>query len=301
MKGMRPRTVLITTIAGSALLIGGASAVAAVTGPVDSSGVIHGCWTNAELNGTHVLVLQDAGTACPKGTTAISWNQAGQQGPAGAQGQVGPAGPGGPAGPAGPAGKDGAAGQGVTSSTLASGDPNCPNGGSSFTSSSGTTYACNGAPGAAGAASAPSLDSMIGTPCNVGSANAGTLAVTYASQSNGTDSVSIVCTQNNPQYALDVSVGDGEDVQECTGGLVNSCENNYGTGTVTSSDDLITCGTLETCTQVYAGGTVVTLTATPGPNSDLTWTGCDSVNSSGQCIVTMNAVKSVEAIFQYVE
>ena len=135
----------------------------------------------------------------------------------------------------------------------------------------------------------------------MGSANAGTLAVTYASQSNGTDSVSIVCTQNNPQYALNVSVGDGEDVQECTGGLVNSCDNNYGTGTVTSSDGLITCGTVETCTQVYAGGTVVTLTATPGPDSDLTWSGCDSVNSSGQCIVTMNAVKGVEAIFQYVE
>jgi hypothetical protein len=37
---------------------GGTAAVAAIaSGPVDSSGVIHGCWTNAEINGTHVFVL----------------------------------------------------------------------------------------------------------------------------------------------------------------------------------------------------------------------------------------------------
>jgi len=46
------------------------------SGPVDSSGVIHGCYTNTALNGSHVFVLQDAGTNCPRGTTPISWNQA---------------------------------------------------------------------------------------------------------------------------------------------------------------------------------------------------------------------------------
>jgi len=56
-------------------------------GPVDSSGGIHGCWTTAAHNGTHTFTLQDAGTTCPKGTTAITWNQTGPQG---AQGPTGP-------------------------------------------------------------------------------------------------------------------------------------------------------------------------------------------------------------------
>ena len=76
-----------------ALVAGGGTALAAISGPIDSSGVIHGCWTNAAINGTHVFVLQDAGTSCPKGTTAISWNQTGPAGPAG------PPGPGGPRDP----------------------------------------------------------------------------------------------------------------------------------------------------------------------------------------------------------
>jgi hypothetical protein len=98
-------------IAGATALIlaAGAGVATAATmsspSPVDSSGVIHGCWTNAEINGSHFFVLQDAGTSCPKGTTAISWNQ---QGPAGPTGPAGPAGPTGAAGPttAGPGGLD---------------------------------------------------------------------------------------------------------------------------------------------------------------------------------------------------
>jgi hypothetical protein len=54
-----------------------------------------------------VFVLQDAGTSCPKGTTAISWNQTGPAGPAGPAGTTGPAGA---IGSAGPAGNTGAAG-----------------------------------------------------------------------------------------------------------------------------------------------------------------------------------------------
>jgi hypothetical protein len=91
-------TVKSARCAPAILVLGTGSTAAYATlagGPVDSSGVIHGCWTNAAINGTHVFVLQDAGTTCPKGTTAISWNQQGQQGPSA------PPGPG-PAGPAGP-------------------------------------------------------------------------------------------------------------------------------------------------------------------------------------------------------
>jgi hypothetical protein len=50
-----------------------AAAMMTSASPVDSSGVIHGCWTNRAINGSHVFVLQNAGTNCPKGTTAISW------------------------------------------------------------------------------------------------------------------------------------------------------------------------------------------------------------------------------------
>lgn len=108
MRQPRLRTVVIAAGATAALVAGSTTAYAAAAGsPVDGSGVIHGCWTNAAINGSHVFVLQDAGTSCPKGTTAISWNQ---QGPAGATGPQGPAGPTGAAGPQGPAGPAGPAG-----------------------------------------------------------------------------------------------------------------------------------------------------------------------------------------------
>ena len=107
MRQPRLRTVLIATGAAIALLAGGTTAYAAAAGPVDGSGVIHGCYTNKALNGSHAFVLQDAGSNCPQGTTAISWNQ---QGPAGAQGPQGPAGPKGDTGAQGPPGADGAQG-----------------------------------------------------------------------------------------------------------------------------------------------------------------------------------------------
>lgn len=105
------RKALITGAVSVALVAGGTAAGAAIaSGPVDGQGVIHGCWSNAAINGTHVFVLQDAGTSCPKGTTAISWNQTGPQGPAGPAGPAGPVGATGPAGPAGPIGDTGPAG-----------------------------------------------------------------------------------------------------------------------------------------------------------------------------------------------
>lgn len=84
--------VTIIGVAALALAAGTGIATAAMRtgpGPVGSSGVIHGCWTNKDINGSHVFVLQNVGTQCPKGTTAISWNE---RGPAGAPGPSGPAG-----------------------------------------------------------------------------------------------------------------------------------------------------------------------------------------------------------------
>jgi hypothetical protein len=81
MKWSRARFVFISAASSVLLLAAGSAAGAELAaGPVDGSGVIHGCWTNTAINGSHVFVLQDAGTTCPKGTTPISWNQ---QGPAG--------------------------------------------------------------------------------------------------------------------------------------------------------------------------------------------------------------------------
>ena len=118
---MNVRRVIITGATALALVAGGTAAGAAIaSGPVSSSGVIDGCYTNAEVNGSHVFVLQDQGTACPKGTTAVSWNQTGPVGPTGATGPTGPAGPAGatgPAGPAGPAGPTGPAGANGTNGT----------------------------------------------------------------------------------------------------------------------------------------------------------------------------------------
>jgi hypothetical protein len=95
------RTVLIATGAAIALAAGVTTAYAAAAGPVDGAGVIHGCYTTTASHGSHAVVLQNAGTACPAGDTAIKWNQ---KGPAGPTGPAGPAGPAGPTGPQGPSG-----------------------------------------------------------------------------------------------------------------------------------------------------------------------------------------------------
>jgi len=74
-------------IAGASALVlaaGTGAATAAIMSsptPVDSSGVIHGCYANTAVNASHAFVLQNAGTNCPKGTTAIAWNQQGPAGP----------------------------------------------------------------------------------------------------------------------------------------------------------------------------------------------------------------------------
>jgi hypothetical protein len=98
---MNTRRIAITGAAVVALVAGGTAAAAAVAGPIDSSGVIHGCYYPATTSASHKVVLQDTGTNCPSGTTAIKWNQTGP---------VGPQGPAGPPGPQGPKGDTGAQG-----------------------------------------------------------------------------------------------------------------------------------------------------------------------------------------------
>ena len=70
-----------------------------------------------------------------------------------------------------------------------------------------------------------------------------------------------------------------------------------GSGTGAVDDDLtgITCGTM--CSADYPNGTVVTLTAHPGPGSVLSgWSGA-CTNTTGDCVVTMDQARSVTATF----
>ena len=61
---MRNRRFLLAEGAAMVLVAGGGTALAAVASnsPVDANGVVYGCYTNAAINGTHAIVLQDAGS-----------------------------------------------------------------------------------------------------------------------------------------------------------------------------------------------------------------------------------------------
>ena len=127
MRQPRLRTILIGTGAAIVLVAGSTTAYAATAGPVDSSGVIHGCYDT----GGNVKVIDASAPSCPKGYTALNWSQTGPQGaqgPAGATGPAGPAGPQGAVGPSGPKGDTGAAGptgpQGPTGTQGPSGTSN---------------------------------------------------------------------------------------------------------------------------------------------------------------------------------
>ena len=67
-----------------------------------------------------------------------------------------------------------------------------------------------------------------------------------------------------------------------------------GTGTVTSSPPGINCGS--DCSESYSEGTVVALSASPGPSSTFAgWSGACS--GTGACQVTMNGATAVGAAF----
>jgi hypothetical protein len=166
-----------------------------------------------------------------------------------------------------------------------------------------------GPPGPAGAAgpqgppgSVSGLDAMIGSPCDQGTAQAGTLKVTYAPQSDGTDSISWLCAQTNPVYALNLTIiephatGDCADDAGC--GFVQVLDPSGQIDCAASADpDANILGNV--CTEDLNGGTVVTLTAsipsfaTAGTAIE-NWDGCDAVSSDKTtCTVTMNGLRNV--------
>ena len=110
---IKNRMVIIAGATALVLAAGGGAAYAASASIPDSSGVIHGCFkptSNGSLSPLGVIDTALPGGMCPKGQTALSWNQTGPQGPAGPVGPTGATGldrrPSGPAGPstAGPGG-----------------------------------------------------------------------------------------------------------------------------------------------------------------------------------------------------
>lgn len=107
-----------------ALAGGGSAAYAAVasTSPVSSAGVIDGCYSNGEIHGSHVFVLQDQGNSCPRGTVPVTWNEQGQPGP------VGPSGPAGAPGAVGATGSAGISGYEVDTCTETAQSGTCDNG-----------------------------------------------------------------------------------------------------------------------------------------------------------------------------
>lgn len=69
-----------------------------------------------------------------------------------------------------------------------------------------------------------------------------------------------------------------------------------GTGTVTSEPAGITCGA--TCSAKFPEASTVTLTGTPtGESQAPVWSGCDSVNGEGKCLVTISGTREVNATF----
>ena len=73
--------------------VGTAAGAAIAAGPV-TSGVVSACYkTTAASNGSHAVVLENTGHACPSGYTHVTWNQKGQTGPKGPVGPPGPRGP----------------------------------------------------------------------------------------------------------------------------------------------------------------------------------------------------------------
>jgi hypothetical protein len=140
MRQPRLRTVLIGAGAALVLLTGSTAAYAAIAGPVDGQGVIHGCYDS----GGNLKVVLDQSAGCPKTYTALNWNQQG------AQGSQGPQGP-----------------QGSKGDTGAQGSPGPPG-----------SQGLPGDPGPPGPPGTSSLDALNGTVCNAGP-DAGALKVTY--------------------------------------------------------------------------------------------------------------------------
>jgi hypothetical protein len=209
-----------------------------------ANGVIGGCYNNA----TGILrVATDKAPCIVAGNavlvqapwlleTPLSWNQVGQQGATGAAGPTGATGARGPAGPTGP--------EGLTGATGATG----PKGDSGATGAT-------GAPGSG--APLASLDALIGVPCNLGTAYAGTVQIAYGLPS-AASVITYKCVPASNLVTLTVFMNPATYCWRDALGR-QTCDSYAPNGTLTATAAGIAC--LSNC--VYPTGTVVTFTATP--------------------------------------
>src|SRR5580658_5782383 len=76
------RRVVVIALSATVLAGVGTAAAAVIhdTTPV-SSGVVNACYkTKAAKNGSHAVLLENTGHACPSGYTDLTWNQTGPSG-----------------------------------------------------------------------------------------------------------------------------------------------------------------------------------------------------------------------------
>ena len=168
-----PLAIILAAVFGS---------VAAIATAGASTVTIHACRNNT----THALYLE---ATCPRGYTAVIWNQAGPAGPAGKTGATGPAGPAGPQGNQGNQGFTGA--QGPIGNTGATG-PAGPKGDTGLTGAQGI----QGAKGDTGLTGATGATGPMGPTGNPGPSFASSFTVTTGA---GTETCSVSATNGAGQ------------------------------------------------------------------------------------------------------
>jgi len=196
---------VIAGVAAASVLAGGTALAAASSGPV-SGGVVDGCYTNGEVNGSHVFVLQDAGTSCPKGTTAVTWNQ------------TGPAGQNGTNGTAGTAGTNGTNGTNGSSVVTSTGVPAsaCNPGDTDVDLATGEVYTCVAGGGSIGGDGSGAGAGKAGPPGNAWSDTGSSIMGQQGTDgTNGTNGSSVVTSAGVPASACnpgdtDVDLATGE-------------------------------------------------------------------------------------------
>ena len=139
-----------------------------------------------------------------------------------------------------------------------------------------------------------------GTSCTASYAPGTSVTLTATTAAGAVfDGWSGACAGTNPTCVVTMTGS-----RSVTASFVTYCCNTYtlsvtksgtGPGTITSSVGGINCGS--TCSAAYPAGTVVTLTATPGPGGTFAgWSGVCS-GSYATCTVTMSAAQSINASF----
>jgi hypothetical protein len=136
-----------------------------------------------------------------------------------------------------------------------------------------------GFPGLLGGTTTVKAHNGVATFTNLSVPTAGTYTLLFTAEDDASASVQLTVTP--PQVQLTVNYGTGN-----------------GTGSVTPSPAWNSCSPAATGCYSYAVGTPVTLTASRGSGSSVTWIGCTPGNNTDTCTVTMNATTTVTATFQ---